>query len=162
MVDNEKVSGLVDGEMDENGEMLVYKAVKQSPEALETWRTYHVIGDVVRGEGRPGLSRDRFMAALEQEPTIVAPKTRAVSRIPDASWMKVAASFAIVAVIGWLGVSENSPVDVRIAKRDFVSQQQQVALEEAYDEAISEYLTAHRKVSPRGLGSRALDDNIGE
>lgn len=162
MVENEKISGLVDGEMDESSEAVAYKAVKQSSEALDTWRRYHVIGDVVRSEGRAGLSHERFKAALEKEPTVIAPKSRFVKRVMDTSWMKVAASFAVMAFVGWLGVSENSPYDVRIAKRDFVSQQQQVALEEAYDEAISEYLAAHRQVSPRGLSSSALDEISGE
>ena len=162
MVDKDKISGFVDGEMDGRDERAVYNAVKHSPEALETLRHYHVIGDVVRSEARPGLSRDRFRAALDKEPTVIAPKASFGKRSLDGSWMKIAASFAVVAVVGWLGVSENSPVDVRIAKRDFVSQQQQVALEEAYDEAISEYLAAHRQVSPRGLGSGALDDSSGE
>ena len=162
MVENEKISGLVDGEMDDRSEAATYKAVKHSSEALETWRRYHVIGDVVRSEARSGLSRDRFKAALDKEPIVIAPKTGFFRRVVDVSWMKVAASFVVMGFVGWLGVSENSPVDIRIAKRDFVSQQQQVALEEAYDEAISEYLAAHRKVNPRGLGSSALDGSSGE
>jgi negative regulator of sigma E activity len=43
MVDKDKISGFVDGEMDGRDERTVYNAVKQSPEALETWRHYHVI-----------------------------------------------------------------------------------------------------------------------
>ena len=160
MVDKEKISGLVDGEMDERNELSAYNAVKHSSEALETWRRYHIIRDVVRAEAKPGLPLDRFKAALDKEPTVIAP--RGFKRSVDASWMKIAASFAVIAVVGWLGVAENSPVEVRIAKRDFVAQQQQVALEEAYDEAISEYLAAHRQVSPRGLGSSALDGSSGE
>lgn len=162
MVDKEKISGLVDGEMDERNELSAYNAVKHSSEALETWRRYHIIRDVVRAEAKPGLSLGRFKAALDKEPTVIAPRVRGFKRSVDASWMKIAASFAVIAVVGWLGVAENSPVEVRIAKRDFVAQQQQVALEEAYDEAISEYLAAHRQVSPRGLGSSALDGSSGE
>ena len=55
MVDKEKISGLVDGEMDERNELSAYNAVKHSSEALETWRRYHIIRDVVRAEAKPGL-----------------------------------------------------------------------------------------------------------
>jgi hypothetical protein len=76
------------------------------------------------------------------------------------SWMKIAASVAVMGLVGWVGVSDNSPIDVQVAKRNFMAEQQQVALEEAYDEAISEYLAAHQQVNPRGLGSSALTSNV--
>ena len=76
--------------------------------------------------------------------------------------MKIAASFSVMAVVGWLGIAENSPVEVRIAKRDFVSQEQQIALEEVYEAGITEYLAAHEQVNPRGLSSGALVDKSDE
>jgi len=57
-----------------------------------------------------------------------------------------------------LGISDQSPLDVHVAVKDFSSQDQQVALEAAYDEAIAEYLAVHQQVSPRSLGGGALPD----
>ncbi|MEJ6563725.1 MAG: sigma-E factor negative regulatory protein [Burkholderiales bacterium] len=156
MVNKEHISGLMDGEMGGEQEAAAYQAIKKSVDAREVWRTYHVIGDVIRSEGRAGLSQSRFHEALAAEPTLVAPMISRIKKPTEYSWMKIAASFAVMAVVGWLGVAENSPVEVRIAKRDFVSQEQQVALEEVYEAGIAEYLAAHEQVNPRGLSSGAL------
>ena len=160
MVENEKISGLVDGEMDEAQEATIYSEIKSSADAKEVWRTYHVIGDVMRGEGRSGIAQKRFSKALAAEPTVIAPRLRISKKPMGYSWMKIAASVAVMGLVGWVGVSDNSPIDVQVAKRNFMAEQQQVALEEAYDEAISEYLAAHQQVNPRGLGSSALTSNV--
>ncbi|MDA0237501.1 MAG: sigma-E factor negative regulatory protein [Proteobacteria bacterium] len=162
MVDEEHISSLMDGELEEQQEAVTYQALKKSPHFREVWRAYHVIGDVIRSEGRAGLSKSRFHEVLDAEPTIVAPLLSRIKKPAEHSWMKIAASFAAVAVVGWLGISNNSPIDVRIAKRDVASQEQQLALEEVYDEAIAEYLAAHKQFNPRGLNSSALVDQTDE
>ncbi|MBT6531264.1 MAG: sigma-E factor negative regulatory protein, partial [Betaproteobacteria bacterium] len=78
MVENEKISGLVDGEMDDAQEAKIYSGVKNSADAREVWRTYHVIGDVMRGEGRSGIAQKRFSQALAAEPTVIAPRLRII------------------------------------------------------------------------------------
>ena len=162
MVDKEHISGFMDGEMGGDQEAATYQAIKKSADSKEVWRAYHVIGDVIRSEGRAGLSQSRFHEALAAEPTLVAPLISRIKKSTEYYWMKIAASFAVMAVVGWLGIAENSPVEVRIAKRDFVSQEQQIALEEVYEAGITEYLAAHEQVNPRGLSSGALVDKSDE
>ena len=162
MVENEKISGLVDGEMDKDQEAKTYHSIKGSSDAKEVWRTYHVIGDVMRAEGRSGIAHKRFTEALAAEPTVMAPRMRLAKKPLGYSWMKIAASVAVMGFVGWIGVSDNSPIDVQVVKRNFMAEEQQVALEEAYDEAIDEYLAAHQQVNPRGLGSSALTSNVND
>tara|TARA_B110000037_G_C16857313_1_gene398483 strand:+ start:127 stop:615 length:489 start_codon:yes stop_codon:yes gene_type:complete len=156
MVNKEYISGLIDGEVGDEQEAVTYQSLKKSSQARDVWRTYHVVGDVIRSEARSGLSQSRFHEALDAEPTVVAPLMNRVKKPIEQSWMKIVASFAVIGVVGWLGIADNSPFDVRIALRDFVAQEQQVALENIYDEAITEYLAAHQQVNPRGVGASVL------
>lgn len=69
----EEISAFLDGE----GEMPNALA---STEARECWDTYHLIGDVLRTPDLavklPSDFSQRFSAALEDEPTILAPQAR--------------------------------------------------------------------------------------
>ena len=160
MVNKEDVSEFVDGEVSDAREDSLYRSIRSSSEAADTWREYHLIGDLIRGEGQPGLSMDKFREALDAEPTVISARVRSPksSRNSLDKFSKIAASFAIFAVVGWLGVSEQSPLDVHVAVKGFSAQDQQVALEAAYDEAIAEYLAVHQQASPRSLGGGALPD----
>jgi len=160
MVNKEDVSEFVDGEVSDAREDSLYRSVRSSSEGTDTWREYHLIGDLIRSEGRPGLSMEKFREALDAEPTVISARVRSPksSRNSLDKFSKIAASFAIFAIVGWLGVSDQSPLDVHVAVKDFSAQDQQVALEAAYDEAIAEYLAVHQQASPRSLGGGALPD----
>lgn len=160
MVNKEDLSEFVDGEVSDVREESLYRSIRSSNESADTWREYHLIGDLIRGEGQPGLSMDKFREALHAEPTVISARASSPksSRNTLDKFGKIAASFAIFAVVGWLGISDKSPLDVHVAVKDFSAQDQQVALEAAYDGAIAEYLAVHQQVSPRSLGGGALPD----
>jgi negative regulator of sigma E activity len=160
MVNKEDLSEFVDGEVSDVREESLYRSIRSSDEGADTWREYHLIGDLIRGEGQPGLSMDKFREALHAEPTVISARARSPKSTRNTldRFSKIAASFAIFAVVGWLGISDQSPLDVHVAVKDFSAQDQQVALEAAYDEAIAEYLAVHQQVSPRSLGGGALPD----
>jgi len=159
-VNKEDVSEFVDGEVSDAREDSLYRSIRSSSEGTDAWREYHLIGDLIRSEGQPGLSMEKFREALDAEPTVISARVRSPksSRNSLDKFSKIAASFAIFAIVGWLGVSEQSPLDVHVAVKDFSAQDQQVALEAAYDEAIAEYLAVHQQASPRSLGGGALPD----
>jgi sigma-E factor negative regulatory protein RseA len=46
----EKISVLMDGELDERDAQGQLKRFKEDPELLRGWHTYHLIGDAMRGE----------------------------------------------------------------------------------------------------------------
>ena len=160
MVNKEDLSEFVDGEVSDVREESLYRSIRSSEESADTWREYHLIGDLIRGEGQPGVSMNKFREALQAEPTVISARARIPknSRNTLDKFSKIAASFAIFSVVGWLGISDQSPLDVHVAVKDFSAQDQQVALEAAYDEAIAEYLAVHQQVSPRSLGGGALPD----
>ncbi|MBK8163813.1 MAG: sigma-E factor negative regulatory protein [Gammaproteobacteria bacterium] len=67
----DKVSLLVDGELDECDMSCVVQAMKTDELAGERWRNYHLIRDTMQGSLPGHLSRDlagRVALALEHEP----------------------------------------------------------------------------------------------
>ncbi len=70
---NENISRLMDGEVDAQ-EFDLFCADMKSPEAMNAWICYHVIGDQLRGaHGMSAGFATRFRAALVAEPTMLAP-----------------------------------------------------------------------------------------
>ena len=72
---NDRISALMDGEVDEKSAAQLIEALARDAEAIRTWRSYHLIGDAMRGE-RP-LSAGfgaRLAARMATEPTVLAPR----------------------------------------------------------------------------------------
>jgi len=114
MDNQELISALADGQL--RGDALVRGVELAAGEAAgrETWRTYHLIGDVLRtGRAVPGTEPEVFLARmrerLQQEPAVAAPvPMHAPTRTDrpaanDWLWKLIAgvASFAAVAAVGW-------------------------------------------------------------
>ena len=53
----DKISALMDGELDEHEARRAVLRLKDVGAARESWATYHVIGDVLRGESLPEIGR---------------------------------------------------------------------------------------------------------
>src|SRR4051794_15352375 len=92
----------MDGELDERAADEATHALRGEGEALEAWRTYHLISDAMRDTR---LLSAGFTARLAQrlanEPTVIAPanlRRAPVKRIAFAA----AASIAGVGLVGWL------------------------------------------------------------
>jgi sigma-E factor negative regulatory protein RseA len=97
----EKLSALIDGELDGEGVHAHLGRLQTDPELRAAWDTYHLIGDALRGHGSPDFAT-RVISRLREEPTVLAPRRdkRAAKRL---AWygMYAAASLAAVAVVAW-------------------------------------------------------------
>lgn len=74
MANKEQISALMDGDLSD-AELL--NELGQDSDLQDTWGRYHLIGDAMRGDLPVNLQldlSDSIMAALEDEPTILAPK----------------------------------------------------------------------------------------
>ena len=167
----QNVSTLMDGEL--NGD----EAARQIPRfktdsfSRETWDTYHLIGDVLRGDasgtgGAPGFSA-RFAERLALEATVLAPHTHVTrplkSRFQTYA-LSAAATLAAVAVVSWvaLGTIKTESPNGELAKALVTPAPQVVALQpqttrrrpqfdkgtDAASEHVHEYLLAHQGISP--------------
>ena len=110
----EKLSALVDNELDELDERRVMKALEQDAELRQTWERYHLVHSVLHQELDvlvPSGMAARVAAQIESEPANVASfRRRKISRI--AGTLAMAASVAAIAVAGvqWF----NRPVTMAV------------------------------------------------
>lgn len=75
----QQLSAFIDGEIMPNEAPHLVTAVKAGGEIKQAWSSYHLIGDVMRGD--QVLNTDltsRIMQALESEPTILVPNLQQV------------------------------------------------------------------------------------
>jgi sigma-E factor negative regulatory protein RseA len=155
----DRISALMDGELDDRDAGQVIDALARDREALDTWRTYHLISDALRdtqllSEGFAG----RVAAKLAQEPTVLAP-----SRLRDAQraeqprrWVAIAAGGAAVALVGWLGFAPHQSTTVGPVAQGPKQAPTQVPPLVPLPTGANDYLLAHQGFSPRvSLGGMA-------
>lgn len=107
----DKISALMDGELDAHQSDQQYTRLKQDSEARAHWNAYHLIGDALRGDSIVATNISaKLSARLEQEPTVLAPQRsqmRPVNRT-TAYALSAAASLSAVALVGWMAF--NNPL----------------------------------------------------
>lgn len=140
----EKLSAYMDGEAEHFEEQQMLAQLDRDAESQETWETYHLIGDAMRGE--PALQAgftQRLSARLAAEPTVLAPR-RGWNR-PVRYALSAAASVAAVAFVATL-VYQGNPVEPgAVAQRPVAVAAAPAAAERGPG---SGYLLAHQEFSP--------------
>ncbi|HWQ39424.1 MAG TPA: sigma-E factor negative regulatory protein [Burkholderiales bacterium] len=151
----ERVSALMDGELEATEANDQLERMKEDPELRSAWDTYHVIGDVLRGHGV--VSRgfvQRVAARIEREPPVLAAR-RFDRRFALHIALPLAASVCAVAVVGWLALYDPS----QGPRAPLAQNQQAPATVQSMPDpaarmvpaavAVNEYLLAHQQFSPR-------------
>jgi len=142
----DRLSALMDGELDDRSAAETIDALGRDREALETWRTYQLISDAMResrllSQGFTARTAERLAA----EPTVLAPGRM---HTEPRRWfaLSAAASLAAVALVGWLAFAPQqeiapTPVPAPVAeiKPAIVPM----------PSAANDYLLAHQGFSPR-------------
>jgi len=152
-----KISAMMDGELEahELGESL--SAMASDREARASWRTYHLIGDALRGDAI--LSNDcalRVSQRLSQEPALIAPLPGPVRAPERPRWFvpsALAASLAAVAFVGWMALAPQRGIAPAVAPATVAkapqAQPAAVPPKVAVTSATQDYLFAHQAYSPR-------------
>ena len=164
----DQISELMDGELDARRVREQVARMNQNEELLHCWDTFHLVGDVMRGERvLPQGFTHRLSARLAKEPTVLAPHRSALRRIATYT-LSAAASLSAVAVVGWLAFFNNplvpqpdlakAPVTIVPAAAPSLANAPVAALPAAArsaqlasvpnDGRMSEYLIAHQEFSP--------------
>ena len=106
---HEKLSAFMDGELDDSG---FVDSIKNDSESLAKWRSYDVIRSGLRKEASVMPEFDitaQVAAALDQEPTVLAPKSKwkslpvvnkVVPFLRQSGQLAVAASVAAAVILG--------------------------------------------------------------
>lgn len=101
---DERISALMDGELDEPAHHDSIEQLLKKDEARRTWARYHLISDTLRQSLPAGIDlqfSSRVMATLNDEPTVLAPPISQTSPLARRlAGLAVAASVAAVAVMG--------------------------------------------------------------
>lgn len=147
-----KISALMDGEPDASELQELLSALGDESEARASWRTYHLIGDALRGGALLAANcAPRVAQRLAQEPALVGALPRAVRPPERARWFvpsALAASVAAVAFVGWVALSPqpgSGPASTSIAQAQPPLEPAQVPV----TSATQDYLIAHQVFSPR-------------
>ena len=140
----DRISVLMDGELDDKSAAAAIQSLASEREVRDAWRTYHMIGDLMRGSAplSEGFAA-RIAWKLAEQPTVLAP-----GRIkPEPRrWFTVsaaAASLAAVALVGWLAFAPQPQV-VPVAQ---VKPEAPAMV--PLPSAANDYLLAHQGFSPR-------------
>ena len=148
----DRISALMDGELDDRSAAQTIDALARDAGALDAWRTYHLISDAL-GESRvlsAGFT-SRVAEALAKEPTVLAPgAAKASPRREPRRWMAMAAGVAAVSLVGWLGFAPQQTAVAPVAQAPKVipaaeTRPATVPLPSGTDD----YLLAHQGFSPR-------------
>jgi sigma-E factor negative regulatory protein RseA len=135
----EQISALMDDDLVLEDAEYLMTALKANGEAAKSWATYHLIGDVIRGNKvlRHDLTAS-IMQEIAKEPTVLAPKPSlyksSLIKNKQVVW-SVAASVAAVFFVGLVVLHQQS-------------QEASVAPIEIAQALPAEYLRAHQSMSP--------------
>jgi sigma-E factor negative regulatory protein RseA len=158
-----KISAWMDGELDEHELADPLKAFARDSEALECWRTYHLIGDAMRD--CCVLSAEfgsRMAARLGSEATVLAPAS-STPWTGRGRWLTLsaAASVAAVALVGWLAFAPRqagppaagpvalAPQKAAPTRTAVVRVKPRPPARIPLPSATNDYLLAHQAYSPR-------------
>jgi sigma-E factor negative regulatory protein RseA len=109
----EKISALMDGELDSDDAADILAGLKKTDELREQWVAYHLVSDAL---SQPEVMRidvsSRVRARLAAEPTVLAPQvSRGTARHKPVAFA-AAASIAAMAVAGWMSLHTTPPADL--------------------------------------------------
>ena len=148
----DKISALMDSELDEQQAQQLIARLKQDGDLVQHWHAFHLIGDTLRGE-RP-LSPDfdrRLTARLAGEPTVIGPR-RSVPKRAATYALSAAASLSAVALVGWVAFSDNplapQPDLAKASKPPAVAAPPAQLASVPSEGKMNEYLIAHQEFSP--------------
>jgi sigma-E factor negative regulatory protein RseA len=143
---NERLSVLMDGELDDKSAAAAIQVLGSEREARDAWRTYHMIGDLMRGSAP--LSADfsaRIAWKLAGQPTALAPGRVKPQPRRWFTASALAASFAAVALVGWLAFAPQPLV----APAPLAEVKLEAPVMVPMPTAANDYLLAHQGFSPR-------------
>lgn len=147
-----RISALMDGELEDHEIAEALRALRHGPELRsDWWCDCQLIGAALRGERRLDIDvTARVMAAIEMEPTVMAPARK---RRPE--WQRpalaLAASVAGVALVTWLALA---PVGNGMPSGTAAlagAKSGAVVAEVRSTPRLQEYLLAHQAYSPGGV-----------
>jgi sigma-E factor negative regulatory protein RseA len=140
-----EISALMDGELFEDEADSVLGQIKREPAAQSDWAMYHLIGDVLRQPEY--VHRDisaRVREHLQNEPTVLAPRTRFLKQKARVFALSAAASLLAVGVVAWMSLQISPEAAPQMAMQESNIRPVNMQIQPK----SSDYLMAHQEFSP--------------
>jgi len=140
-----KVSALMDGEMFEDEEEVLFDQIKRDSNAHLDWATYHLIGDALRQPEY--IHRDisaKVRERMQNEPTVLAPRGRVIKQKVRVFALSAAASLLAVGVVAWMSLQISPEAAPQMAMQQ--NSLRTVSLQ--IQSKSNDYLMAHQEFSP--------------
>ena len=139
------ISTLMDGELFEDEAEALFDEVKRDAGAHRDWATYHLIGDVLR---QPEYIHRDISAGvrerMQNEPTVLAPRSRGVTQKVRNIALSAAASLMALGVVSWMSVQITPETNPQLAMQQ--SNIRPVSMKS--QSKSNDYLMAHQEFSP--------------
>ncbi|MCA3003449.1 MAG: sigma-E factor negative regulatory protein [Burkholderiales bacterium] len=149
---NEKISALMDGELDRDEAMQVIRGLGSDAARRESWDHYHLIGETLRGATSGEVDRRQRCAAtifakLAQEPTVLAPSAIRVAPVDKRTRMALAmaASVVTVSAIAVVAFKQQSGTVEPVQLVQKVAPRPVAASPNAAEVRVNDYLAIHRQ-----------------
>jgi sigma-E factor negative regulatory protein RseA len=139
------ISALMDGELFEDEAEVLFDQLKRDSSAHRDWAMYHLIGDVLRQP--ESIHRDisaQVRELMQNEPTVLAPRSRAFTQKIRNVALSAAASIMAFGIVVWMSVQITPETSPQLAM-------QQTNLRPAslqIQSKSNDYLMAHQEFSP--------------
>lgn len=141
----QKISVLMDGELFEDEAESLLDHIKKGSDVHKDWEVYYLIGDVLRQpEYIPCSLNAKVRERMQDEPTVLAPRGRAVKQKMLTFALSAAASLAAVGVVAWMTLQISPEVAPQLAMQQ--SALRPVSMQIQPDS--NDYLIAHQEFSP--------------
>ncbi len=141
-----EISTLMDGELFEDETDVLFDQIKQNPDAYSDWAVYHLIGDVLR---QPEYIHQDICAKvserLQNEPTVLAPRSHALKQKARTFALSAAASVLAVGVVAWMSMQINPEA---VAPQLAMQQSSIRPVNMQIQPKSNDYLMAHQEFSP--------------
>lgn len=154
---NEKISTLMDGELERDEALQVIRQLGGEAERRAIWDEYHLIGDVLRGESAGEVHRRQkttaaIFARLADEPTILVPaaiKQHAVQKRTRYA-LAMAASVVTISAIAVVALKQQGGVVVPMQTVQQIAPKAIGPVTAPADVRVNDYLSIHRQFANTG------------
>jgi sigma-E factor negative regulatory protein RseA len=140
-----EISALMDGELFEDEADVLLDQIKRDFAADKDWAVYHLIGDVLRQPEHIHCDLNAGVRErMQDEPTVLAPRGRAVQRKIHAFALSAAASLGAVGVVAWMSVQITPTASAQMAMQQTAARPVSMQIRPK----SNDYLMAHQEFSP--------------
>jgi sigma-E factor negative regulatory protein RseA len=141
----QEISALMDGELFEDEAEDLLDRVRRDSGTHKDWAVYHLIGDVLRQPEHIHCDLSaKVRERMQDEPTVLAPRNRAVKQKMRAVALSAAASLAAAGVVAWMSLQ----VSPEAAPQMAMQQHELRPVGAQIKPRSNDYLMAHQEFSP--------------